>query len=160
MALKKIVKEFQDFISRGSVVDLAVGVIVGGAFTTIVNSLVANIIQPLISFITGGGAEIPGLAINLNGNIIDFGAFLSAVINFLITAAAVFAIVKALNKFNDIKEAAAKAAAIKAGLAEEKDGEAVSKPRVCPYCKQEIDHNATRCPHCTSKLDGYQNALE
>ena len=110
MALKKIVKEFQDFISRGSVVDLAVGVIVGGAFTTIVNSLVANIIQPLISFITGGGAEIPGLAINLNGNIVDFGAFLSAVINFLITAAAVFAIVKALNKFNDIKEAAAKAA--------------------------------------------------
>lgn len=95
MALKKIVKEFQDFISRGSVVDLAVGVIVGGAFTTIVNSLVANIIQPLISFITGGGAEIPGLAINLNGNIVDFGAFLSAVINFLITAAAVFAIVKA-----------------------------------------------------------------
>lgn len=160
MALKKIVKEFQDFVSRGSVVDLAVGVIVGGAFTTIVNSLVANIIQPLISFITGGGAEIPGLAINLNGNIVDFGAFLSAVINFLITAAAVFAIVKALNKFDDIKEAAAKAAAIKAGLAEEKGGEAVPKPRVCPYCKQEIDHNATRCPHCTSKLDGYQNALE
>ena len=127
MALKKIVKEFQDFISRGSVVDLAVGVIVGGAFTTIVNSLVANIIQPLISFITGGGAEIPGLAINLNGNIVDFGAFLSAVINFLITAAAVFAIVKALNKFNDIKEAAAKAAAIKAGLAEEKDEEGRSR---------------------------------
>lgn len=160
MALKKIVKEFQDFISRGSVVDLAVGVIVGGAFTTIVNSLVANIIQPLISFITGGGAEIPGLAINLNGNIVDFGAFLSAVINFLITAAAVFAIVKALNKFNDIEEAAAKAAAIKAGLAEEKDGDAAPKPRVCPYCKQEIDRSATRCPHCTSKLDGYQNALE
>ena len=156
MALKKIVKEFQDFISRGSVVDLAVGVIVGGAFTTIVNSLVANIIHPLISFITGGGAEIPGLAINLNGNIVDFGAFLSAVINFLITAAAVFAIVKALNKFNDIKEAAAKAAAIKAGLAEEKDGDA---PK-CPFCLEEVNEGATRCPHCTSKLDGYQNALE
>lgn len=160
MAVKKIVKEFQDFISRGSVVDLAVGVIVGGAFTTIVNSLVANIIQPLISFITGGGAEIPGLAINLNGNIVDFGAFLSAVINFLITAAAVFAIVKALNKFNDIKEAAAKAAALKAGLASKKDGEVAPTPRTCPYCKQEIAQDATRCPHCTSKLDGYQNTLE
>lgn len=160
MAIKSIIKEFQEFISRGSVVDLAVGVIVGGAFTTIVNSLVTNIIQPLISFVTGGGADIPGLSINLNGNIVDFGAFLSAVINFLITAAAVFAIVKALNKFNDIKEAAAKAAALKAGLTKEKDDEAEAKPRLCPYCKQVIDQGATRCPHCTSKLGGYQNDLE
>lgn len=160
MAVKKIVKEFQDFISRGSVVDLAVGVIVGGAFTTIVNSLVTNIIQPLISFITGGGAEIPGLALDLNGNIVDFGAFLSAAINFLITAAAVFAIVKALNKFNDIKDAAARAAALKAGIAKEDEDKAKPEPRACPYCKQEIDQGATRCPHCTSKLDGYANPLE
>lgn len=160
MAIKSIIKEFQEFISRGSVVDLAVGVIVGGAFTTIVNSLVTNIIQPLISFVTGGGADIPGLSISLNGNIVDFGAFLSAVINFLITAAAVFAIVKALNKFNDIKEATAKAAALKAGLTKEKDDETEAKPRLCPYCKQVIDQDATRCPHCTSKLDGYQNDLE
>lgn len=160
MAARKIAKEFQDFISRGSVVDLAVGVIVGGAFTTVVNSLVANIIQPLISFITGGGAEIPGLALDLNGNIVDFGAFLSAVINFLITAAAIFAIVKALNKFNDLKEAAAHAAAVKAGLAAKEKQEAAPQPRLCPYCKQEIDQEATRCPHCTSKLEGYGNVLE
>ena len=72
---KGILAEFQEFISRGNVMDLAVGVIIGGAFTAIVNSLVTNVISPLISFITGGSTEVPGMAVSLGGNTVDFGAF-------------------------------------------------------------------------------------
>ena len=104
---KGILAEFQEFISRGNVMDLAVGVIIGGAFTAIVNSLVTNVISPLISFITGGSTEVPGMAVSLGGNTVDFGAFLGAIINFLITAAAVFAIVKSLNALNEMKDKAA-----------------------------------------------------
>ncbi len=152
---KSVIAEFQEFISRGNVMDLAVGVIIGGAFTAIVNSLVSDVINPLISFLTGGNTEVPGLAVSIAGNTINFGSFLGAVINFLITAAAVFAIVKALNAFNEAKERVAQ----KAGLAKEGEPEAPA-PRTCPYCQQEIAQEATRCPHCTSKLPGYQNAEE
>ena len=107
MAAKNIIQEFQEFISRGNVMDLAVGVIIGGAFTTVVNSLVNNIITPLISFLTGGTPEVSGLTIVLGGQNIDFSAFIGDVISFFITAAAVFAIVKSLNKLNELKEMAA-----------------------------------------------------
>ena len=152
---KGIIAEFQEFISRGNVMDLAVGVIIGGAFTTIVNSLVNDVITPLISFLTGGNTEVPGLAVSLGGNTIKFGSFVGAIINFLITAVAVFAIVKALNTLNEMKELAAK----KAGLAKDPEP-AAPAPRTCPYCLQEIANEATRCPHCTSKLDGYKNGAE
>lgn len=152
---KGIVREFVEFISRGNVIDLAVGVIIGGAFTTVVNALVSTIIQPLIAAV-GGNPEVKGLSIVLNGQTIDFGAFISAVISFLITAIAVFAIVKSVNKFNDLKELAVK----KANLAKKAREEAAPKPRTCPYCKQEIADGATRCPHCTSKLEGYANPAE
>lgn len=153
---KGIIAEFAEFINRGNVMDLAVGVIIGGAFTAVVNSLVENVIQPLISFLTGGTQGVPGLSINLNGSVIDFSAFISAIINFLITAAAVFAIVKALNELNRLKDLAAE----KAGLAKKAEEEAEPEPRVCPYCKQQIADDATRCPHCTSKLEGYENSAE
>ena len=155
MAKKNIAQEFIEFISRGNVVDLAVGVIIGGAFTSVVNALVTNLIQPLISA-TGGNPEVKGMALVLNGQTIDFGAFISAVISFLITAVAVFAIVKGMNTLNDLKNAAAE----KAGLAKKAEEEAAPEPRKCPYCLQEIADDATRCPHCTSKLEGYANAAE
>lgn len=160
MANKKgIVAEFQEFINRGSVMDMAVGVIIGGAFTTVVNSLVNDVFQPLLNSV-GGSPDIKGLTLYLNGQAVDFGAFISSVISFLITAAAVFAIVKGLNKMNELKELAA----AKAGLAKaaEEAAEEAAKPasRTCPYCKQEIAADATRCPHCTAKLAGYRNALE
>lgn len=151
---KSILKEFEEFINRGNVMDLAVGVIIGGAFTSVVNALVDNVVQPLISFLTGGTSELPGLSINLNGSIVDFGSFISAIINFLITAAAVFAIVKLMNQLNELKDEAQK----KLGL--EKEEEEAPAPYVCPYCKQELAEGATRCPHCTSKLEGYENELE
>lgn len=157
MASKKtIVQEFTEFISRGNVIDLAVGVIIGGAFTAVVNSLVEKVIQPLISFITGGADGVPGLSVNLNGNVMDFSAFITAIINFLLTALAVFAIVKAVNSLRELKDKAA----AKAGLAKKGSEEPVPQARTCPFCKSDIADDATRCPHCTAKLAGYENPAE
>ena len=150
MAKSKILNEFKEFINRGNVIDLAVGVIVGGAFTTIVNALVNDVVNPFISFLTGGSSEMSGLSVDLGGNVINFGVLLGAVINFLITAVVVFAIVKALNNAQKLSKK------VIPGL-NGSDDEVVEepKPRLCPYCKQEIAEDATRCPHCTSKLEGY-----
>lgn len=151
---KGIIAEFTEFISRGNVLDMAVGVIVGGAFTGVVNSLVSNLFQPLLAAI-GGSPEVKGLALMINGQAIDFGAFISDIISFLITAVAVFAIVKAVNEAARLKDLAAE----KMGLDDEEE-EAAPAPRTCPFCKSEIADDATRCPHCTSKLEGYINAAE
>ena len=101
--MRKFINEFKEFINRGNVMDMAVGVIIGGAFTSIVTALTNNIINPLISVVAGGGAgEISGLVVP--GTDIDFGAFISACINFLIVAFVVFCLVKALNKAKDLSE--------------------------------------------------------
>ncbi len=138
------IKEFKDFISKGNVLDLAVGVIIGGAFKGVVDSLTANIIQPLIDCI--GGADIQG-KIQLiapsetsEGVFITYGAFISSVINFLIMAFIVFLIVKAVNKMMSL------------GQKKEEVVEAAPTTKVCPFCKSEISIEATRCPHCTSEL--------
>jgi large conductance mechanosensitive channel len=137
--MAKITDEFKEFISRGNMMDMAVGIIIGGAFTAIVNSLVSDLIQPLIEFITGGGTEISGLVVP--GTHIDFGAFISACINFLIIAIVVFSLIKSMNK---LREATDKARGIK------KEEEA--EPRKCPFCCEVIADEATRCPHCTAEL--------
>ena len=152
MAARSVLKEFKEFIDRGNAMDLAVGVIIGGAFTGVVNALVDNVVRPFISFITGGGAEIPGLSLDLNGNVMDFGALISAVINFLITAAAVFAIIKAVNGLNDASRAAAEKALAMAGRRDEDGKDAAPTTKTCPFCMSEIDIRATRCPHCSSEL--------
>lgn len=149
---KSIWMEFKEFIARGSVLDMAVGVIVGGAFTTVVNALVKEIIQPLIAAIGADGTQISGLAVHVNGQTVDFGAFISAIITFLITAAAVFAIVKAVNKMHEVGKQVSRRGGESA--AEEPE------PRRCPYCRSQIEHDATRCPSCTSKLAGYRNPQE
>lgn len=134
--MKKFFKEFKEFIQQGNVLDLAVGVIIGGAFKTIVDALIENLINPLIAMI--GGTDI-GLAVQIKGQTLDFGAFISAIINFIIIAFIIFLIVKSANK---AKEASAKK--------EEVEEEATTK--VCPFCKTEIDIEATKCPHCTSDI--------
>lgn len=137
--MKALLNEFKEFINRGNVMDMAVGVIIGGAFTAIVTSLTDNIINPLISVIAGGSAtEISGQVVP--GTNIDFGAFIGACINFLIVAAIVFAIVKAFNKAQEIGDRLA-------GAAEE----AAPAP-VCPYCLEEVHEGATKCCHCGSEL--------
>ncbi|MCD7723096.1 MAG: large conductance mechanosensitive channel protein MscL [Clostridiales bacterium] len=135
--MKKFISEFKAFIAKGNVLDLAVGVIIGGAFSSIVTSLTDNIINPLINCI--GGAEIQGKIHLVGDNYIDYGAFISAIINFIIMALIIFLIVKAVNKMMNItrkKEEEAQAPAVK----------------ICPFCKSEIALDATRCPHCTSEL--------
>ncbi|MDE6659734.1 MAG: large conductance mechanosensitive channel protein MscL [Eubacterium sp.] len=135
--MKKFFTEFKEFISKGNVLDLAVGVIIGGAFSTIVTSLTDNIINPLINCI--GGAEIQGKIHLIGDNYIDYGAFISAIINFLIMAFVIFCIVKAVNKAMTIGH-----------KKEEAVEEATTK--VCPFCKSEIAVDAVKCPHCTSDI--------
>lgn len=121
--------------------DLAVGVIIGGAFTSIVTALTTNIINPLISVIAGGGADtISGLVVP--GTDIDFGAFISACINFLIVAFVVFVLVKAVNKAQNIGEKLTG-----------KEKEAPAAVLTCPFCLEEVKEGATRCPHCASQFD-------
>lgn len=146
--MKNLIKEFREFINRGNVVDLAVAVIIGGAFTSVVTSLTDNIINPIIQLMTGGGIGAPSfLVITLGSVTINFSAFISSIINFLIIAAAVFALVKAMNKADELSK---KAAAL-AGLKQEEEAPA-ELPPTCPFCKTEIPEGATRCPHCTSEL--------
>ena len=135
--MKKIAKEFREFISRGNVIDLAVGVIIGGAFTAIVNSLVNDMLTPLLGLITGG-VDFTALSFGVGDAQFCYGSFLAAILNFVLVALVLFLLVKAINKMRDRKKAEEEAAA--------------PTTKVCPFCKTEIDLHATRCPHCTSEL--------
>lgn len=136
----KNLKEFKEFISRGNVMDMAVGIIIGGAFTGIVNSLVNDIINPLIGMI--GGTDLTGYALVLKDEAtLNYGSFLTAVINFLIMAVVVFILIKTINTMTK-------------AFTRKKKEEAPAAPttKVCPFCKSEVNIEATRCPHCTSEL--------
>ena len=138
--MKQFIKEFKDFISRGNVMDLAVGIIIGGAFTSIVSSLVNDIINPLLGLF--GGMNFDQLKINLLGEVtLYYGKFITAVINFLIMALVIFVIIKVMNM------AAAKF------VQKEEDKEEEDDTKTCPFCKSQIAADAVRCPHCTSILD-------
>ncbi len=153
-----LIKEFREFIARGNVMDLAVGVIIGGAFGKIVTSLVNDIVMPPIGLLLKG-INFKDLFLNLgtgtfeklddarkaSAPVIAYGAFLNALLEFLIIAACVFAIVKTLNR---IQERAAAAAAARA------EAEVAPEPntRDCPYCLSAIPIKASRCAHCTSEL--------
>lgn len=150
---KGFMAEFKKFIMRGNVIDLAVGVIVGGAFQTIVKSLVDDLVMPVISLATKG-LDFSKLFVALDGQeyatleaaqeagaaVLTYGNFISAVINFLIMAFVVFCLIKAINAVAD--------------KAKKKEEEAPAAPttKECPFCKSEIAIEATRCPHCTSEL--------
>lgn len=136
--MKKFMTEFKAFISRGNVMDMAVGIIIGGAFTSIVSSLVNDIINPILGLF--GTTNFDKLAVVLKDDVVlTYGNFISAIINFLIMALVVFCIVKAMNK-----------ASAKFGPKKE---EKAPDTKECPYCKSKIAIAATRCPHCTSNLD-------
>ena len=139
--MKKFFGEFKEFVMRGNVMDLAVAVIIGAAFGAIVTALCDKIITPLIQMIIGAifGKSIDEMTQVLNVGPIEFGAFISAVINFIIMAFIIFLMVKAVNK------------AMTIGKKEEEEEEPTTKE--CPFCKSEIAIDATRCPHCTSQLE-------
>lgn len=130
--MKKFLEEFKTFALRGNVMDMAVGVIIGGAFSGIVTSLTDSFINPVLNFLTG----------NAQYNAQDIArfasAFLSAVINFIIMAFLLFCIMKGINKLLSIGR--------------KKEEPAAPAVKVCPFCKSEIAIDATRCPHCTSEL--------
>ncbi|MCR5502663.1 MAG: large conductance mechanosensitive channel protein MscL [Lachnospiraceae bacterium] len=134
---KGLIGEFKEFISKGSVLDMAVGVIIGGAFTAIITSLVDDIFMPLISLITGG-IDFTTLCVTFgsgeNAATLNYGAFIAAIINFLLIALVLFLVIKGINKFR-----------------KEKPADPTTK--TCPHCQSEIPIKATRCPHCTSELD-------
>ncbi len=137
---KGFISEFKKFIMRGNVMDMAVGVIVGGAFTAIVTSLNQDILTPILGIF--GGIDFSNLKVKLgtgeSAPILCYGNFITAVINFLITALVIFCIVKLINKINDKFS---------------KHEEAVSTTKKCPYCLSEINIKAVKCPHCTSDLE-------
>lgn len=137
--MKKLLKEFQEFALRGNVMDLAVGVIIGAAFQAIIKSLVDDVISPVIGLFAN--TDLSYMVATVAGVEIRYGAFLTAVINFLIMAVIIFLLVKAMNKL--------------ASLGKKKAEEVPAAPttKVCPYCKSEIAIDATRCPHCTSEVD-------
>ncbi len=139
--MKKFMAEFKKFISRGNVMDMAVGVIIGGAFTSIVNSLVNDIINPILGIF--GGMNFDQLAVTIpalgGGEVtLTYGNFITAVINFLIMAFIVFSIIKAINATSS--------------RFEKKEEPAAPTEKECPYCKTKIAVAATRCPNCTSML--------
>lgn len=138
--MKKFFEEFKTFISRGNVMDMAVGIIIGGAFTGIVSSLVEDIINPILGLF--GGMNFDQLHWNLAGEVtLNYGKFISAVLNFLIMALIVFVIVKTMNSISSRMKR------------KEEETPAAPTTKTCPYCKSEIAIDATRCPHCTSVLE-------
>ena len=155
--MKGFISEFKKFIMRGNVIDLAVGVIIGGAFQAIVNSLVNDVVSPVISLATKGinfadkfillsqpedGVVVTTVeqAKELGLATLNYGSFITAVINFLIMATVIFCLVKAINTV--------------AELGKKKEEEVIEAPttKVCPFCKSEISIDAVKCPHCTSDV--------
>ena len=151
--MKKFFDEFKKFAMRGNVVDMAVGVVVGGAFSKIVTSLVNDVFMPVVGLLTGGnnvsgmfallgkapeGVEIATVeqAKELGIATLNYGLFIQTIIDFILIALCIFMVVKFLNKLAPKKPAPAPAPA----------------PRKCPFCLSVVDEKATRCPHCTSEL--------
>ncbi|MDO4475980.1 MAG: large conductance mechanosensitive channel protein MscL [Lachnospiraceae bacterium] len=141
------IKEFKAFVMRGNVVDMAVGVIIGGAFTGIVNSLVNDVIMPVISLATGkidftnlfialDGGSYPTLAAaqEAGASVFAYGSFIQAIISFLLIALVLFSVIKTMNKLS--KPAAP----------------APVTTKICPFCKSEVNKEATKCAFCASEL--------
>ena len=155
--MKKFFEEFKAFALKGNEVDMAFGVIIGGAFGAIVKSLIDDIIMPLLGLLikvdfTSWGKVLgdnpdnlaPGAAAEAGLTVLYYGKFISAIVYFILIALCIFIVVRALRKAEEkAKEAKKK---------EEAPAEEPKKPRLCPFCKMEIADDATRCPHCTSEL--------
>ena len=133
---KKIIKEFKDFALKGNVLDLAVGVLIGGAFQTLVGSLTDNIISPLLGIF--GEVDFSEYVLTVGNLNLKYGAFITDIINFVIMAFIIFMIVKGMNRLAD--------------LGKKEETPAAPTTKKCPYCCSEIDIEATKCPHCTSDV--------
>jgi large conductance mechanosensitive channel len=130
-----MIKEFKAFIMRGNVMDLAVAVIIGGAFGKIITSLVSDIIMPLIGLIIGG-IDFTGLSFTVGKSVVTYGNFINNIVNFIIIALVIFLMIKGIDSLK------------------KKPAPVVAEPvtKECPYCFTIIPIKATRCPNCTSEL--------
>lgn len=153
----KFFKEFKEFAMKGNVIDMAVGLVIGGAFQSIIKSLVEDIIMPFTALFTGN-VDYTDWVINVSSAQIRIGSFITALINFLIIALSIFLALKVvmginarLEKMN--KEVEGKISKkLRKGKKEEVE-ESEPETKVCPYCLSEVKFKATRCPHCTSELE-------
>lgn len=139
--MKKIANEFKEFISRGNVIDMAVGMIIGAAFTAIIKSLVDDIFNPLLGLVLGK-INLTSLKVQLGNTdaYLTYGNFINAIITFLLTALALFFVVKFVNGMHNIGK-------------KKEEAPAAPTTKVCPYCKSEIPIEATKCAHCTSEVE-------
>ena len=163
-----MLSEFKKFIAKGNVIDLAIGVIIGGGFQKIVNSLVNDIIMPFVSIFTGK-IDFNDMMFTVGDTSIKYGSFITNVINFLIIAFSVFLMVKYFNRINKTIEEKAKGFNEKLEkkhkfFKKRKKEETVAPvpeptTKICPFCLSEINIKATRCPHCTSALEEIQNEI-
>ena len=161
-----MLKEFKEFALKGNIIDMAIGVVIGGAFQKIVNSLVNDIIMPAISVLTGK-VDFSDMVFTVGNASIKYGNFITAIVDFLIIAFSIFLVVKYLNKLNKLKELGDLAASKldkkgKFAKHKEQNQEEPKEPetKICPYCLTEIKYHATRCPNCTSELIEKNENLE
>lgn len=132
--MKKFIEEFKAFALRGNVMDMAIGVIIGGAFTSIVTSLTENLINPILGLF--GGTDLSGFVLNLGGVELRYGAFIASIINFLIMAFVLFCLLKAVNKLT--------------ALGKKPEAPAEPTTKTCPFCCSEIPIKSVKCAHCGS----------
>ena len=159
-----MLKEFKEFALKGNIMDMAVGVVIGGAFQKIVNSLVNDIIMPAISVLTGN-VDFTDMVFTVGDASIKYGSFITTIVDFLIIAFSIFLVVKYINKLNKLKELGDLAASKldKDGKFIKHKEQEVEEPKepetkICPYCLSEVKYHATKCPCCTSDL--IENAEE
>lgn len=153
-----MLKEFKEFAMRGNIMDLAVGVVIGGAFQQIVTSLVEDVIMPMISIFTGK-VDFSDMVFTYGNASIRYGNFITAIVNFLIIAFSIFLVVKYSNTLNKKLEKMKLGEQLiskvdKKGRLKKNKKEEIPAPtvKICTFCYSEININATRCPHCTSIL--------
>ena len=150
-----MLKEFKEFALKGNVMDMAIGVIIGGAFQKIVTSLVNDIIMPAIAVFTGK-VDFSNLVFTIGNSSIKYGSFITTIVDFLIIAFSIFIAIRVITKLNDrTKENMEKMTKNNKYLKNKKKKEEPKEEattKVCPYCLSEINIKASRCPHCTSNL--------
>lgn len=145
-----MLKEFKEFATKGNVIDMAVGVIVGGAFQKIVSSLVEDLIMPAIAIFTGK-VDFKDLILTVGNSEIKYGSFLTTVVDFLLVAFSIFIAIRTATKLSEKAKQNVAKITKKDGTVEEVVEEPTTK--VCPFCLSEINVHASRCPHCTSVLE-------
>ena len=151
-----MLKEFKEFALKGNIMDMAIGVIIGGAFQKIVTSLVNDLIMPAISIFTGK-VDFSDLVVTVGNSSIKYGSFITTIVDFLIIAFSIFIAIRTINKLNDRAKQDLDKMSKKTKLfkGKKKKEEPIPEPttKICPYCLSEINIKATRCPHCTSELN-------